>query len=328
MRFKKRTTPVGAGRGERFGFHPLRLMTSIFIPLTFIAGVVGLAVSAVAAAAGAATLVLANGDVLTGEVVEWAVDHVVLEHPQLGRMRIDLDKLQLDTGKPPSPGLFDTTFMRGWRRRIQLGMNSKQGNSVNTDITSALKLDYEDDWTRWKFDGRYYYFRDDDGDNDNNGRFDLRRDWLFPDSRWFASVGSRYQFDQFESWKHRITVFAGPSLYLVRREAHELDAFLGPAFTREFGESGEDKFEGMFGLNYKWTVSERNSLTFSNNLFVETDPNAGSLRNFTSGTWSIAITAQPALSLNLGFENEYESEPGDGDKSNDLLYFVRLGLDL
>lgn len=291
-----------------------------------LAWVAGLVVAA--AAARADSLVLANGDELTGEVVEWAVDHVVLEHPQLGRVRIDLDKLKLDTGEPPNPGLFDTTFMRGWKRRIEFGLNGKQGNTVNTNVTAGLTLDYEDDWTRWKFDGRYYYYRSDDGDEENNGRFDLRRDWLSPDSRWFASVGSRYQFDQFEAWKQRITLFGGPGLHVVRREAHELDALLGPAFTREFGESGESKIEGLLGLDYTWTVSERHSLALENYLFVETRPSAGALRNFTSAKWSIAIVDRPALSLNVGFENEFESEPEEGDKSNDLIYFVSLGLDL
>lgn len=290
-----------------------------------LAGVAGLVVAA--AAASADTLVLANGDKLTGEVVEWAVDHVVLEHPQLGRVRIGLDKLKLDTGEPPNPGLFDTEVMRGWKRRIELGLNGKEGNSVSSNITAGLKLDYEDDWRRWKLDGRYYFYRSDDGDNDNNARVDLHRDWLFPDSRWFASVGGTYHFDQFESWKHRITLFGAPGLHLVQREDHRLDVLLGPAFTREFGESGDNKAEGLLRLNYKWTISERHTLEFENNLFVETRPNAGALRDFTSLTWSIAILARPALSLNLGFENEYESEPEEGDKSDDLLYFARLGLD-
>jgi putative salt-induced outer membrane protein YdiY len=293
-----------------------------------LAGVACLAAAAVTAAATADTLVLANGDELTGEVVEWAVDHVVLEHPQLGRIRIDLDKLKLDTGEPPTPGLFGTTFMRGWKWHLEFGVNGKQGNTVNTAVTAGLKLGYEDDWTRWKVDGRHYYYRSDDGGDDNNARFDLRRDWLFPDSRWFWTVGSRYQFDQFEAWKHRITLFGAPGFHIVRKEAHQLDALLGPAFTREFGESGDSKVEGTLGLEYEWTVSERHSLSLSNNLFVETRPDAGALRNFTTGKWSIAIAKRPALSLNVGFENEYESEPEEGDKSNDLLYFVTLGLDL
>ena len=51
---------------------------------------------------------LANGDELNGEIVEWAVDHVVINHPQLGEIRISLEQLDLDTGEPPSPGLLMT----------------------------------------------------------------------------------------------------------------------------------------------------------------------------------------------------------------------------
>jgi hypothetical protein len=72
----------------------------------------------VGSSAHADTLVLANGDEINGEIIEWAVDHVVIEHPQLGTMRFELDQLKIDTGTPPNPGLFGTRFLRGWSRRI------------------------------------------------------------------------------------------------------------------------------------------------------------------------------------------------------------------
>ena len=76
------------------------------------------------------TIVLANGDTLTGEIVEWAVDHLVIEHEQLGTIRLSLDQLKLDTGKPPSRGLFDTGFLRGWKRTASFGMNGEAGESM------------------------------------------------------------------------------------------------------------------------------------------------------------------------------------------------------
>ena len=34
------------------------------------------------------------------------------------------------------------------------------------------------------------------------------------------------------------------------------------------------------------------------------------------------------LSLKLGLQNEYESNPDPGDENNDLKYFLTLGMDL
>ena len=282
----------------------------------------------VAAIATADTLVLANGDELNCEIIEWAVDHVLIDHPQLGRMRISLEQLEMDTGRPPNPGLFGTGFLRGWSRRIDLGINGKEGNSVTTNVTAGIAFAYEDDWTRWKLNGRYFYDREDDGDSDNNARLDVSRDWLFPESRWFVRLGGVYQFDRFEAWQHRLTLAGGPGLHLIRGEAHTLDAMLGPAFTREFGETQVSKAEGVLGVDYTWAISEKQSFSVNNSFFIETRPSAGPFRNFTRARWSLALLDRPKLSLNLGVDNEYESRPEEGDEPNDLTYFVSLGVDL
>jgi putative salt-induced outer membrane protein YdiY len=287
-----------------------------------------LALLGVAPSAHAGTLVLANGDEINGEIIEWAVDHVVIEHPQLGKVRLELDELQLDTGEPPNPGLFGTRFLRGWSRRVDLGITGEQSNSSSLSLTFGSKFAYQDPWTRWRLNGRYFLNLSDDGDNDNNATFNLKRDWLFPESRWFGFAASRYQFDQFKAWKHRVTFVGGPGFHLVETEQHSLDVALGPAFTREFGTSSANKGEAMLSLSYDWKISERQSFDLVNQYFVEYRPNAGDWRTFTKLDWSLRLTESPVLSLKLGFQNEYESNPDSGDKNNDLKYFLTLGMDL
>jgi putative salt-induced outer membrane protein YdiY len=286
-----------------------------------------LALCAWGAAARADTLVLANGDTLTGEVVEWAVDHVVIEHPQLGLVRLSLEQLDIDPGTPPSRGLFGTNFLRGWNRSINLGLNGKRGNSVSTNLTAGFDFNYSDEFKRWRFNGRYFFNESDDGDNDNNARVDLRRDWLIPDSDWFAFSSFRYQFDQFESWKHRTTFGVGPGYHLVDTESHKLDTMLGAAFTREYAGDKDNKGEALFGLDYTWQLSERHSVTLANSLFVEFRPNAGEIRNLTTGEWKLRLTEDPGLNLKIGGENEYETGVAPGDTNNDLKYYLALGLD-
>jgi hypothetical protein len=151
------------------------------------------------------TLVLANGDRINGEIVEWSVRSVVIDHPQLGEIRLALDELAIDTGEPPSPGLFGTDFLRGWERTLSVGANGKDGNTVNENLNVALDMDYDDDFKRWRVDGRYFYASEDNATTDSYGRLDVRRDWLLPDSRWFWRVGGRYQFDKFTSSRARST---------------------------------------------------------------------------------------------------------------------------
>jgi hypothetical protein len=247
----------------------------------------------VGSSAHADTLVLANGDEISGEIIEWAVDHVVIEHPQLGTMRFELDQLKLDTGTPPNPGLFGTRFLRGWSRRIDLGINGEQDDTPTSTLTFGSKLAYEDPWTDWRINGRYFYNLSDDGDNDNNAIVDR-----------------------------------GPGFHLVDTERHTLDLVPGPAFTREFGTSNTNKAEAVLALSYDWKISERQSFDLANQYFFEVSPDAGDWRNFTRLAWSLRVTERPALSLNLGLQNEYESNPDAGDPKNDLKYSLTLGMDL
>ncbi|MEN8183637.1 MAG: DUF481 domain-containing protein [Myxococcota bacterium] len=287
---------------------------------------IALVICACASLARADTLVLANGDTINGEIVEWEVTSVVLEHPQLGRIRLALDQLDIDIGKPPNPGLFGTDFLRGWTRSLDIGANGKDGNTVNQNLTVGLDLAYEDDFKRWAVTGRYFFASEDNATTDNNGRFDLRRDWLLPESEWFWRAATRYQFDKFESWQNRLVLFGGPGYHLIEHENYNLDGMMGLAFTREAGDRDVNKGEAVLAFDYSWTVSEELSLRLTNQAFTELVPEAGELRNVTHGEARWKLTEEPALSLKLGFENEYETDIEPGDERNDFYYYLSLGL--
>jgi putative salt-induced outer membrane protein YdiY len=276
--------------------------------------------------ARADTLILANGDRLTGEIVAWGVDTVVIDHPQLGEVQLALEQLRLDTGDPPNSGLFGTDFLRGWTRSLDIGANGKSGNTENENVTVGLNMDYRDDFKRWKLTGRYFFASEDGATTDSYGRFDLRRDWLLPDSKWFWRAGSRYQFDKFESWKQRFVLLGGPGYHLIETPAHNLDGLVAVAFTREEGDRDDNKGEAVLGFDYTWKVSEELSFSFSNNAFTEVVPDAGNLRNMTTSELRWALMQEPALSLKLGIENEYETEVERGDEKNDLYYYLSLGI--
>jgi putative salt-induced outer membrane protein YdiY len=281
----------------------------------------------VAAVSSAEPLVLGNGDTINGEVVERGADYIVIEHPQLGQVRLSLDQFELETGDPPNPGLFGTSILQGWSRTFDVGLNGRQGNSETASVTAGLELNYEDEFKRWAFQGRAFYARDEDGTDDNNGRFSLRRDHFISGSAWFAFGSVSYAYDQFESWRHRIVTSAGPGYRLVQKETHELDLRLGATYTREFGERDVNGADVMLGFDYLWKPASRYTFTLTNQLFTEVQPDGGELRNLTVADWELQVLAEPALSLNVGVENEYETKVEEDDKKNDLKYYVTVGID-
>jgi len=287
-----------------------------------------LAVCGWCAAASADTLVLANGDEITGEIVEWALDSVVIEHPQLGRIRLSLEQLEIDTGEPPTRGFLGTRFLRGWNRNINFGWNGEVGDSPSTNIVAGLNFNFEDQFKRWRLTGRYFFNTSDD-DNDNNATVDLRRDWLRPGSPWFSFATYRFQFDAFESWKYRSIFSAGPGYNLLRTDdnEHVLDTRLGVTYTREFSGRNQNKGEALIAFDYSWAFSKKYSLSFSNQFFLQAVPSAGEYRNLTIGEWTMALTERPSMNLRVGFSNEYETDIEPGDTKNDLKYYMALGLD-
>ena len=281
----------------------------------------------IAAVSHAESVVLANGDRLKVEIVERSDDHIVIEHPQLGQVRLSLDQLEIDTDDPPNSGVFGTNILRGWSRTLDVGLNGRQGNSETASVTAGLELNYEDEFKRWVFQGRAFYARDEDGTDDNNGRFSLRRDHFFSGSPWFAFGSVSYAYDQFESWRHRIVTSTGPGYQLVRKQVHELDLRLGATYTREFGERDTNGADIMLAFDYLWKPAGRYTFTLTNQLFTEVQPDGGEFRNLTVADWEVQVLAEPALSLNVGVENEYETKVEEDDKKNDLKYYVSVGID-
>jgi len=285
-----------------------------------------LLLSTIATSANAAVFILANGDKINGEIVRWDASHVVIDHPQLGRIDLSIDQLAMDSVERPTPGLFGSNFLRGWVRHIDVGLTGSEGNDRNLSLTTGLEFSYEDDFKRWLLRGRTFFALDGDGISDNNATFDLRRDWLLPESRWFGRAQFRYQYDAFESWENRLILSVGPGFRLVEREAHTLDIFAGPSFTREFGDRGTSHGEATVGFDHHWKVNGRVTMHLANNVFYDFTSGDGGIRNVTLGELKLKVTDEPEVSLNVGAENEYESRVEPGDANNDVKYRVSLGL--
>ena len=269
---------------------------------------------------------LENGDEITVEILEVTMDKVVIQHPELGVITVARNKIKSDLKHKLTPGLFGTSFLEGWNRRIDLGANGSQGTSISRNFTAGLDFSYKDKEKQWTVTGRYSFQGDEEGTTENQGRLSLQRNWLLPDSSWFWFGALGYQYDQFESWKHRTVVAAGPGYHLLKRKKHTLDVRGGPAYVREFGKRTTNKADLLAAFDYTWKPRDRMTITLSNQFFVEGAPDAGQIRNMTFANWRTRILSEPSLDLIFGVENQYQSQNEDGDKPNTLNYYITLGM--
>lgn len=276
----------------------------------------GVLVSTLAGPAGAETIALANGNKLDGEVLERTDEVLVLQHENLGRLEIPVDQLAVETAKP---GLLGTPFLRGWTRRLEVGVDGASGNSDFFNALVGLDLGYEDDYRRWDVSGGYTLDKQDGERSANRGYLGLTRDWLHPDRLWFPFVDTRYDYDEFRDWDHRLGGHAGIGYTLLKTERLRVLGRLGAGGSRTWG-SEDDRFapEGLAGLDATWKVNDHLAFTFSNKLFPDLQE-LGEFRNVTDAAWIVDLTGE--LAFKLGVDNRYESRVKGDAEANDVRYY-------
>jgi putative salt-induced outer membrane protein YdiY len=275
--------------------------------------------------AAAEKIELQSGDILNGDVIESTEAYVLLQHPVLGQIKVPRSEIKPPEEKKEKPGLFGTSFMKGWTREVNFGVNGAEGNTVNFNLTGGFDLKAENERRRWTWTGRYIFKTTDNSTTDNNARVQTRYDWLLPESRYFLFVEPLYDFDQFKDWKHRITLSGGPGYGIIQRESLDLRTGIGVSGQKEFEGEAKARFGGYWSLNLEWKLSDRQSLTASNQIFPYIVNTPGEYRNLSTAAWKLKLTEDPTLNLNLGIENDYNSDAPPEDHKNDFKYFGTLG---
>lgn len=224
--------------------------------------------------------------------------------------------------EPVKPGLFGTGLLQGWTREFEVGVFGEAGVNESLDITARVRAEYEDDHKRWIFDSGVLYGEEEGEQTD--GEFDalLRRDWLVPDQPVFYFAQGGYDYDNFESWEHRLRGSGGVGYEFLNDETYELNGRLGAGLLAEFGGSQDDDVvpEGLAGVDFSWNVREGHVFTAFNNFYPQLE-DLGEFRNVTGLEYTIEIDREDGLSFKVGVENEHDST--DAEK-NDFVYYSTL----
>lgn len=314
-------------------------------------------------------LELTTGEVLRGHLVEQNQDVVVFEHPVLGRLTIPADSVQTlrelpAPGHPATPppavsapvsGDVDSTdpehiddaivvkplkeVKGSWDSKFSLGLNASAGKTTEGSLRLSLDSVYQDSTKKFKFDSFYLYKQTDNVVTENKLTAGIRGDWPFAGSLWGYFAQGRYDYDAFQSWRHRITTGGGftyllvdldridPAADLVRTDIVTLSAHGGIGLNREFGSLVTViEYEGILGLDFAWRISGRQRLTIDGTVFPGIS-NSGEYRFVSRAAWSVKLDRLDGISLTAGYYYEYQSDVDPGVDPNDLQFFVSMGID-
>ncbi len=224
---------------------------------------------------------------------------------------------------PPAPeqpkGLLDA-----WDWSVEAGLNGSTGNTERVSFRGGIGGERLTESMETRLGFVYQYARDDGEATDHRATFDVRNDWLFADSpwRWFAQF--RAEYDQFQDWNVRLSGFTGPGYELIKNDTTLLLLRGGIGGNQTIGGDNEDFTpEALLGADFEHQISERQKIFLTGEIYPNLE-DGGEFRALARGGWEILVDPELDMTLKLGFEDRYDSDPGPGVKDNDLDYFLAL----
>ena len=293
--------------------------------------------------AAAEEIRLSGGDVIHGTLVEETEDRLVIDHPDLGRIAIDKQRIAPAEAEPPAEpetpeAWYDQGYTRlsrwaagrkeaGWGMSFDLSMTGAYGNTDEQSLRAGTAAKRTRQDTRLALDAVYYNRTQNSHTTDNKFRGGVVHDWLLPESRWFYFAGGRYDYDDFESWRHRASGHAGPGYRLFDTEMFWMDLRTGPGARKEWGSQNDDvEFEGAASFDLEWKITPRQTLTALAGYYpVLTDTN--DYRTRSGLNWRFLMDRELNLSLLFGLEHEYMNLVDRGKKHNDTRVFMGVRCD-
>lgn len=221
----------------------------------------------------------------------------------------------------------DTSFWSGWKRSAEVGINGSAGNSENFNIRAGLGTERKTDKLETTAGIKYSYATSDGQRSANRGEAFGRNDWILSDPRWRVFAKGGLEYDEFQDWKWRINGAAGIGYAFVQTEKFEWIGRVGPAFNWTLqGHDPNPKLtpEIDIGTDVMWKITERQKITASADYYPALDDFPSSYRFVAKAAYEVLVDPETNMSLKLGAEDRYQSEPGGGRKKNDIDYFLLL----
>lgn len=221
----------------------------------------------------------------------------------------------------------DGELFKHWDSQIELGVNGSSGNSENFNIRAGFISKRVTDRNETLFGVLYTYATSDGTSTRNRFEAALRNDFLLaPDSRWSLFAQGKFEYDEFQDWKYRTQLFGGVGYAFIKDDVFLLRGRLGAGATKEFGSSRNEFIpEGLVGVDFDWKITKATRY-FALGEFYPSFENSSDYRLLGKTGLEIMVDPELKLSLKMGVEDRYNSNPGGDRKKNDVDYFIALGL--
>lgn len=306
-------------------------------------------VTGICAANTSADLVrLSTGEVLNVTILETTADTMRIQHPLLGELTLPLvsvevlpaESVSTETAPPPLPpppaaepapaadaAPPPAETPKEWKFKFTLAGGASTGNTENANLVTKFDAVRETEQIKTMFDLGFFYAESDNVTSETKFTAGARNDWLNPDSKWFYFADARYDFDDFQSWNHRVSGHVGIGYKLIEPPKWRINLLAGIGAIREWGSDNDDiRPEALLGVEGEWQIAEKHSLKFDSTIYPDLK-DTGEFRWVNNVGWACILDEKTNLSLTAGLAHEYQSTVDPGRKRNDLRVFAGLAME-
>jgi putative salt-induced outer membrane protein YdiY len=217
------------------------------------------------------------------------------------------------------------TFLKGWTGGVEIGINGSEGNSQTFNVHAGANAQRKTDKYDTKASVSYLRASADSEVTKNRFEANVQNDWIFEkDSPWRYFIKGTYEYDDFQDWQHRVSILNGIGYAFIENERTTLIGRAGVGLRRDIG--GQDNHitpEGLLGADLSHKLTERQLLTATAEVYPSFR-DASEFRAKLKVAWEILVDPETKMSLKIGIEDRYDSNPGGDKKRNDLDYFALL----
>ncbi len=229
-----------------------------------------------------------------------------------------------------------------WDGYVNLGINLREGNTVQFDYTFSAGIQRRSSSSRFKTDYTADYSRYEDNKTEettvtaDSERLTSSYDWFFNPKVYFRAADFEYMADDFLNLDYRIHYGIALGYHIVDTSRTSWDVNLGPSYqkskfldVKDDESDSEDSFGLTLGTDFTFEISSDIDYEASYNVQVIDEASGGNIHHFQTG---LEIDLTNDFDLDLTFyadrtENPKEDSEGQVPEKNDFRLVVGLGYD-
>jgi putative salt-induced outer membrane protein YdiY len=250
---------------------------------------------------------------------------------RLGRSEDGKAAVLDESGKPVYPqsmidNVLEIDDFFDWGFRTDFSVNVSEGNTE----TSSSRLNVFGDLTVGKHFHELLLSRDEQRVNNNlekdQSQVAYRDTWTYSD-RWFVRGGASWTRDPIRDLDQRTRVFVGPGYHIFDDSKRRLNVSLGPELFNEEIAGVTERSRGIkVMLDYQQLFMKDDLVVYYSTDFTRVyDGRRNKIFEIDLG---FRFDVTDDIYVNLSGTYDYESNPAEGQKNEDITYLVGVGIEL